>query len=69
MTFGFNDYDKRLNDTRFNFTPKGWDGFSSSIKEKGIVGAVINQQQLMTAYHPKRYGWQPYRQEMALWLS
>jgi intracellular multiplication protein IcmL len=49
MTFGFNDFDRRFNETKHNFTPEGWESFRAAMIESGLIQQVQEAQQILTA--------------------
>lgn len=49
MTFGFNDFDVRLNNSRKYFTPEGWESFYNALKVSKLVEDVKKTQQIATA--------------------
>ena len=49
MTFGFNDYRRRLQEASRNFTKKGWESFSSALQRARIIETVEANQQVVTA--------------------
>jgi len=49
MTFGFNDYRRRLQEASRNFTRKGWDSFTNALEASRIVEMVEANQQVVTA--------------------
>lgn len=49
MTFGFNDYRRRLQEASRNFTPKGWESFTRALQLSRIIEMVETQQQVATA--------------------
>lgn len=49
MTFGFNDYRRRLQESSRNFTRKGWESFSSALQRARIIETVEASQQVITA--------------------
>ena len=49
MTFGFNDYRRRLQEASRNFTRKGWESFSSALQRARIIETVEANQQVVTA--------------------
>ena len=49
MTFGFNDYRRRLQEASRNFTRRGWESFSSALQRARIVETVEVNQQVVTA--------------------
>ncbi|GJL85718.1 MAG: type IV secretion system protein IcmL [Micavibrio sp.] len=49
MTFGFNDYRRRLQEASRNFTRKGWDSFTTALQKSRIIEMVETNQQVVTA--------------------
>lgn len=49
MTFGFNDYRRRLQEASRNFTRRGWESFSSALQRARIIETVEVNQQVVTA--------------------
>ncbi|QQG36448.1 MAG: type IVB secretion system apparatus protein IcmL/DotI [Micavibrio aeruginosavorus] len=49
MTFGFNDYRRRLQEASRNFTRRGWESFSSALQRSRIIETVEANQQVVTA--------------------
>jgi intracellular multiplication protein IcmL len=49
MTFGFNDYKRRLQDSSRNFTRTGWGSFSKALERSRIIEMVEDNQQVVTA--------------------
>lgn len=49
MTFGFNDYRRRLQEASRNFTRRGWESFTSALQKSRIVEMVEANQQVVTA--------------------
>ncbi|HBR69578.1 MAG TPA: type IV secretion protein IcmL, partial [Rhodospirillaceae bacterium] len=49
MTFGFNDYRRRLQEASRNFTRKGWDSFTAALQKSRIIEMVETNQQVVTA--------------------
>lgn len=49
MTFGFNDYRRRLQEASRNFTRRGWESFSSALQRARIIETVEVNQQVITA--------------------
>jgi hypothetical protein len=48
MTFGFNDMEKRFQESRKDFTPDGWDGFAEAMINSGFADEMIAVQQIVT---------------------
>jgi intracellular multiplication protein IcmL len=49
MTFGFNDYRRRLQEASRHFTREGWLSFTEALKNADIIEAVENNRQAITA--------------------
>lgn len=49
MTFGFNDYKRRLQESSRNFTPRGWESFTQALQRSRIIEMVEKNQQVVTA--------------------
>ena len=49
MTFGFNDYRRRLQESSRNFTKRGWESFTQALQRSRIIEMVEVNQQLITA--------------------
>lgn len=49
MTFGFNDYRRRLQEASRNFTRRGWESFTSALQRSRIIEMVETNQQVVTA--------------------
>ena len=49
MTFGFNDYKRRLQESSRNFTAKGWESFTQALQRSRIIEMMETNQQVMTA--------------------
>lgn len=49
MTFGFNDYRRRLQEASRNFTRRGWESFTQALQRSRIVEMVEANQQVVTA--------------------
>ena len=49
MTFGFNDYRRRLQEASRNFTRSGWESFTEALQKSRIVEMVEGNQQVVTA--------------------
>lgn len=49
MTFGFNDYDKRLTASRFRFTEEGWTSFAQVLSNTAFFKSMVSEKQLITA--------------------
>ena len=49
MTFGFNDYRRRLQESSRNFTRRGWESFTQALQKSRIIEMVETNQQVVTA--------------------
>lgn len=49
MTFGFNDYRRRLQESSRNFTRRGWESFTQALERSRIIEGVEANQQVITA--------------------
>lgn len=49
MTFGFNDYRRRLQESSRNFTRRGWESFTQALQKSRIIEMVEVNQQVVTA--------------------
>ncbi len=49
MTFGFNDYRRRLQESSRNFTRRGWESFTLALERARIIEMVEANQQVVTA--------------------
>lgn len=49
MTFGFHDYQRRLQDASQHFTRHGWESFTSALAKSRIIEGVEQAQQVVTA--------------------
>lgn len=49
MTFGFNDYRRRLQESSRNFTRTGWNSFTKALGKSRIIETVESQNYLVTA--------------------
>lgn len=49
MTFGFNDYRRRLQEASRNFTRRGWESFTTALQRSRIIEMVETNQQVVTA--------------------
>ena len=49
MTFGFNDYRRRLQESSRNFTRRGWESFTGALQRSRIIEMVEANQQVVTA--------------------
>ena len=48
MTFGFNDYERRLQEASRNFTRKGWESFTKALENSRILETLESNQQVVT---------------------
>lgn len=48
MTFGFNDYRRRLQESSRNFTKRGWESFTQALQRSRIIEMVEVHQQIVT---------------------
>ncbi len=48
MTFGFNDYRRRLQESSRNFTRRGWESFTTALQKSRIIEMVEANQQVVT---------------------
>lgn len=48
MTFGYNDYQKRLQDRSHYFTSYGWEVFTNTLVKSGILDSVVKSRQAIT---------------------
>ncbi len=48
MTFGFNDYRRRLQESSHNFTKVGWESFTKAMQNARIIEMVEANQQVIT---------------------
>lgn len=48
MTFGFNDYRRRLQESSRNFTKRGWESFTQALQRSRIIEVVEVNQQIIT---------------------
>lgn len=48
MTFGFNDYRRRLQESSRNFTRTGWESFTKALQQSRMVETVEANQQVVT---------------------
>lgn len=49
MTFSFNDYKRRLQQSSRNFTRIGWVSFTTALEKSGIIDKVVANNQVATA--------------------
>ncbi len=49
MTFGFHDYQRRLQQASRHFTKSGWESFSAAMEQARIIEAVTAQRQVVVA--------------------
>lgn len=49
MTFGFNDYKRRLQEASRHFTRTGWTSFTQALQSSRIIEIVETNQQILTA--------------------
>jgi len=49
MTFGFNDYRRRLQESSRSFTRRGWESFTQALQKSRIIEMVEANQQVVTA--------------------
>ena len=49
MTFGFNDYRRRLQEASRHFTRRGWESFTSALQNARILESVQANSQVVTA--------------------
>lgn len=49
MTFGFNDYRRRLQESSRNFTRHGWESFTQALQRSRIIEMMEQNQQVVTA--------------------
>jgi len=49
MTFGFNDYRRRLQESSRNFTRRGWESFTDALQRSRIIEMVEQNQQVVTS--------------------
>ena len=52
MTFGFHDYQRRMQNASRNFTRHGWETFTSALQKSRIMESIDVGQQVVTA-HPR----------------
>jgi intracellular multiplication protein IcmL len=49
MTFGFNDYQRRLQEASRNFTDRGWESFTAALQNARIIESIRANSQVITA--------------------
>ena len=49
MTFGFNDYRRRLQEASRNFTRRGWESFTNALQAARIIESIEKNSQVITA--------------------
>jgi intracellular multiplication protein IcmL len=49
MTFGYHDYQRRLQQSSRHFTRNGWESFSNALQRVRIIDSVTSLQQVVTA--------------------
>lgn len=49
MTFGFHDYQRRLQQSSRHFTRRGWETFTTALQKSRIIDGVTGNQQVVTA--------------------
>ncbi|MEM8833505.1 MAG: type IVB secretion system apparatus protein IcmL/DotI [Pseudomonadota bacterium] len=49
MTFGFNDYRRRLQEASRNFTRRGWESFTTALQQARIIESIEENSQVMSA--------------------
>jgi intracellular multiplication protein IcmL len=49
MTFGYHDYQRRLQQSSRHFTKPGWESFTGALQKAGVIDSVQAQQQVVTA--------------------
>lgn len=49
MTFGFNDYRRRLQESSRNFTPQGWESFTKALQGARVIESIEANAQVITA--------------------
>lgn len=49
MTFGFHDYQRRLQAASRHFTKSGWESFSAAMEQARVIEAVTTQRQVVVA--------------------
>ncbi|MEM6811367.1 MAG: type IVB secretion system apparatus protein IcmL/DotI [Pseudomonadota bacterium] len=49
MTFGFNDYRRRLQEASRNFTRRGWESFTTALQQARIIDTIEENSQVMSS--------------------
>ena len=49
MTFGFHDYQRRMQQSSRHFTRRGWESFTNALQKSRIIESVESSQQVVTA--------------------
>lgn len=49
LTFGYHDYQRRLQQSSRHFTKRGWESFTEALQKAGIIDSVTSLQQIVTA--------------------
>jgi len=49
MTFGFHDYQRRLQESSIHFTRRGWQSFTEALQRSRVMEGVQKSQQVVTA--------------------
>lgn len=49
MTFGFNDYRRRLQEASRHFTRRGWESFTTALQKARIIESIEQNSQVVTA--------------------
>lgn len=49
MSFGFNDYRRKLQDSSRNFTKRGWESFTQALQKSRMIEMVEANQQIISA--------------------
>jgi len=49
MTFGFNDYQRRLQESSRNFTRRGWESFTNALQAARIIDTIEKTSQVVSA--------------------
>ena len=49
LTFGYHDYQRRLQQASRHFTKRGWENFTTAMQKAGIIDSVTTLQQIVTA--------------------
>jgi intracellular multiplication protein IcmL len=49
MTFGFNDYRRRLQEASRNFTRRGWESFTNALQQARIIDTIEQNTQVISA--------------------